>query len=346
MSPFIFGDFMITLDGSIGEGGGQILRSAVALSMVTDKPFRIDNIRAKRDKPGLMRQHLTAITAAEQVCNARVIGAALGSRTLEFHPGKVTPGNYRFAVGTAGSATLVLQTILPALMIADAPSHIDLEGGTHNPWAPPFDFLEKCFLPLIARMGPRITAKLECPGFYPAGGGKFSVDVAPAKLSPLHLTELGQIRQRRGRALIAGLPRRIAERETSVLAQRTGWPADALTIQQFPDSCGPGNSIVVEIQSDHVTELFTAFGQKGITSEALVDQLVAEVRAYEAARVPVGQYLADQLLLPLALARGGSFLTLPLSRHAHTNIEVIGKFLNVAIVVEESRADAVHVRVG
>jgi RNA 3'-terminal phosphate cyclase (ATP) len=337
---------MITLDGSIGEGGGQILRSAVALAMVTGKPFRIDNIRPKRDKPGLMRQHLTAITAAQQVCNARVTGAALGSRTLEFHPGKIIPGNYRFAVGTAGSATLVLQTILPALMIADAPSHIDLEGGTHNPWAPPFDFLEKCFLPLIGRMGPRITAMLECPGFYPAGGGKVSVDIEPAKLAPLHLPDLGTIRNRSGRALIAGLPRRIAERQTAVLAQRTGWPVEALTIQQFPESCGPGNAIVVEIQSDHVTEVFTAFGQKGITSEALVDQLIAEVRAYEAAWVPVGPYLADQLLLPLAMAGGGSFLTPPLSRHAHTNIEVVGQFLNVPMVVEQARTDAVLVRVG
>jgi len=185
---------MIVIDGAQGEGGGQILRSALALSLVTGKPFRIRNIRARRKKPGLMRQHLTAVNAAVEVGAARVAGNAIGSTELTFEPAALCSGSYRFAVGTAGSCTLVLQTVLPALILADGPSELLLEGGTHNPAAPPFDFLAGAFLPLLSRMGPRVAAALERPGFYPAGGGRMRVRVTPAKrLLPLHLTERGAI---------------------------------------------------------------------------------------------------------------------------------------------------------
>jgi RNA 3'-terminal phosphate cyclase (ATP) len=176
---------MISLDGSQGEGGGQILRSALALSLCTGVPFRIDNIRAGRPRPGLMRQHLTAVLAATQVGNAETTGAAVGSRSLTFTPGKPRAGDYTFSVGTAGSATLVLQTVLPALVSADGPSQLVIEGGTHNPASPPFDFLDRTFLPLLARMGPRVHAKLERSGFYPAGGGRIRVSIAPSRLIPL-----------------------------------------------------------------------------------------------------------------------------------------------------------------
>src|SRR6185369_8211050 len=172
---------MIALDGSQGEGGGQILRSALALSLVTGTPFRIDNIRARRARPGLMRQHLTAVEAAAAVGAARTSGAALGSRSLTFAPTTVKAGEHTFSVGTAGSATLVLQTVLPSLLTADRPSSLVLEGGTHNPSSPPFDFLAKAFLPIVAGMGAQVEATLERPGFYPAGGGRFRVTVAPAK---------------------------------------------------------------------------------------------------------------------------------------------------------------------
>src|SRR5262245_8861795 len=165
---------MLIIDGSFGEGGGQILRTALGLSLVTGVPFRIEKIRAGRQKPGLMRQHLTAVNAAAQVGQAEVIGASVGSQELTFTPGKISPGDYTFAVGTAGSATLVLQTVLPALLTAAQPSFLTLEGGTHNPHAPPFDFLARAFLPLIGRMGPSVTATLIRPGFYPAGGGQFT----------------------------------------------------------------------------------------------------------------------------------------------------------------------------
>lgn len=205
---------MITIDGSFGEGGGQILRSSLALSLVTGKPFRIDNIRSKRSRPGLMRQHLTAVCAAMDVGEAEANGAEIGSTQIEFAPKSVRPGDFRFAVGTAGSATLVLQTVLPALLTADKPSKLVLEGGTHNPYAPPFDFLAKVFLPVIEKMGPSVSAKLELPGFYPAGGGRFSIEIRPAgKLKGIEMVERGEIVRLDARALVAQLPPKIGERE-------------------------------------------------------------------------------------------------------------------------------------
>ncbi len=234
---------MLTIDGARGEGGGQILRSALALSAVTGTAVRIQRIRAGREKPGLLPQHLAAVRAAAQISEADVDGDRLGARELVFRPRRVRPGAHHFAVGTAGSATLVLQTVLPPLLLADTPSRLSLEGGTHNRFAPSFDFLSRAFLPLIARMGRRVTATLERPGFYPAGGGRFTIDITPVPgLTPLALTERGLIRRRHARPLVARLPVSIADRE-----------------------------------------------------------------------VPVGTHLADQLLLPMALAGTSTLRTLPLT---------------------------------
>ena len=338
---------MIIIDGSQGEGGGQILRTALALSMVTGKPFRLEKVRAGREKPGLMRQHLTALRAAAEICAAQVTGDELGSRELTFTPGPVSPGHYEFKIGTAGSATLVLQTVLPPLLVAKGPSDLVLEGGTHNPFAPPFNFLDKCFLPLINRMGPSVYAYLERPGFYPAGGGRFTVSIQPvASLNHLELLEAGKPRQHLARALVAGLPRNIAEREVKVIARKLGWEADRLRVETAPDSCGPGNLVTVELEYEALTEVFTGFGQKGVTAEAVAEQVVDEVRRYLAAQVPVGEYLADQLMLPLALAGGGAYKTMALSRHAVTNRHVIGLFLDTPIAVEDAENRNVIVRVG
>src|SRR2546428_9297761 len=160
---------MITIDGSFGEGGGQILRTALSLSLATGTPFRIENIRAGRKKAGLLRQHLTAVLAAAEIGAAEIEGATLGSTMLTFTPKSVRAGEYRFAVGTAGSGTLVFQTILPALLRASAATRVTIEGGTHNSAAPPFDFLDRTFLPLIRKMGATVSLKLERYGFYPAG---------------------------------------------------------------------------------------------------------------------------------------------------------------------------------
>ena len=337
----------LRIDGSEGEGGGQVLRTSLALSMVTGTPVRIDNIRARRAKPGLMRQHLTAVLAAAQVSQAQVEGAEVGSTALAFTPGPVAPGEYRFAVGTAGSVTLVLQTVLPALLTASGPSALTLEGGTHNPLAPPFDFLDRVFLPLIGRMGPRVEARLERHGFYPAGGGRFSVTVEPSpsrSLAGLELLERGEVRHRRGTAILARLPRGIAEREVQHLVQETGWEPSSFEIRQV-DSLGPGNAVLLELESDAVTEIFTGFGEVGVRAETVADRAVEEMRRYLAAGVPVGEHLADQLLLPLALAGSGAFVSLPLSRHATTQIELIPRFLGVRIEVEREERERCLVRV-
>jgi len=186
---------LLELDGSFGEGGGQILRTSLALALLTGKAFHLRNIRARRPKPGLHPQHLMSVRAAATIGNAQTHGASLHSSDLVFEPGAVVPGNYRFDIGTAGSTTLVLQAILPALIVASGRSTLTLERGTHNPHAPPFDFLQKTFLPVLNRMGPAITATMDWPGFYPAGGGKFTVAIKPARrLSPIHLLERGEIR--------------------------------------------------------------------------------------------------------------------------------------------------------
>jgi RNA 3'-terminal phosphate cyclase (ATP) len=335
----------LKIDGSEGEGGGQVLRTSLALSMVTGTPVRIDNIRARRAKPGLMRQHLTAVLAAAKVSQATVEGAEVGSTALVFTPGPVAPGEYHFAVGTAGSVTLVLQTVLPALLTASGPSTLTLEGGTHNPLAPPFEFLDRVFLPLVGRMGPRVEARLERPGFYPAGGGRFSVTVEPtSSLAGLELLERGEIRHRRGTVILARLPRGIAEREVQHVIQETGWDPSAFEIRQV-DSFGPGNVVLLELESDAVTEIFTGFGEVGVRAETVADRAVQEMRGYLAAGVPVGEHLADQLLLPLALAGSGAFVSLPLSRHATTQIELIPRFLGVRIDVEREKREQCLVRV-
>jgi RNA 3'-terminal phosphate cyclase (ATP) len=327
---------MIIIDGSQGEGGGQILRSSLALSLVSGQPFRIENIRAGRKKPGLMRQHLTAVEAAAAVGNARIEGARTGSQQLEFYPRGIAAGSYHFAVGTAGSCTLVLQTVLPALLTADSRSELVLEGGTHNPYAPPFDFLARSFLPLIARMGPKVSAELIRPGFYPAGGGKFTVSIEPvAELKRFDLRERGNLLQRSARATVARLPRKIAERELKVVRDRLDWGAECCAVLEDDTSRGPGNILCLEIASENVTEVFTGFGELGVSAEKVAEKAVGEARQYLAAGVPVGHYLADQLLLPMALAGGGSFRTLAPSRHMTTNIEVIRKFLPVEVSMQE-----------
>jgi len=328
---------MLVIDGSLGEGGGQILRTSLALSLVTGVPFRIENIRARRKKPGLMRQHLTAVKAAAEIGHAEVTGAKIGSLELTFAPGEVVPGEYRFSVGTAGSTMLVLQTVLPALLTAAASSSLTLEGGTHNPFAPPFDFVQRTFLPILNRMGPTVTATLERPGFYPAGGGRCRVVVGPApKLRRLDLLERGAIRRRSAKAVVAGLPRHIAEREIRTIQRLLRWDDDAVRVDELPGEYGPGNVVTIELESEHITEVFTGFGEKGVRAEEVARGVAEEARRYLEANVPVGEHLADQLLIPLALAGGGSFRTLPLSQHSRTNAEVIPMFLHVEIVTTQT----------
>jgi RNA 3'-terminal phosphate cyclase (ATP) len=335
---------MLHLDGSQGEGGGQVLRTSLALSLITQTPFRIDDIRAGRKRPGLRRQHLTALEAATAVGRAEVEGAAVDSRSVTFRPRGVHPGDYRFDVGTAGSVTLVLQTVLPALITAGGSSSLVLQGGTHNPLAPPFDFLERVYLPLLGRMGPRVSATLDRPGFYPAGGGKFRVQIEPAaKLAPLWLTERGDERAVRAKALVSQLPASVGERELRVVRRELGWKDCQVVEVKKPR--GPGNALLLELEHEHVTEMVCAFGEKGVRAEDVAQGAVAEVRAYQRHGAPVGEHLADQLLLLLCLAGSGALRTGPLSLHATTQIALIPRFLDVRVAARQESEHVVHLEV-
>lgn len=316
---------MLTLDGSEGEGGGQILRSALSLSICTQQPFRIDDIRANRQPPGLKRQHLAAVRAAAEICDAEVDGDHIGSRALIFKPGKLRPGNYTFAIGTAGSSTLVLQTVLPPLLSAEQPCSVRVTGGTHNRGSPSFDFLERAFVPLLVRMGARINLELLAYGFYPRGGGEIRATVAPARLHALELHERGPLQRAYAEAYVAALPRHIGERELDVVARVLGWPREQLFLRALPNDMGPGNAMTITIAYENVSEVITGFGERGVRAETLARAAALEAQAYLAARAPVGEHLADQLLLPLALAGGGSFVTTSVSQHLRSNALVIEK---------------------
>jgi RNA 3'-terminal phosphate cyclase (ATP) len=321
---------MLQLDGAAGEGGGQILRTALSLSMITGQAFRIENIRAGRAKPGLLRQHLTAVMAAAEVCGASVEGAVLGSTALSFAPGAVHSGEYRFAVGTAGSATLVLQTLLPALLLAEGRSFVSVEGGTHNMAAPPFDFLQKTFLPLVRKMGPEITIRLDRYGFYPAGGGSISMAINPVdRLSELHLPLQLECTEITATAIVANLPRHIATRELAAVAERLEIAKDGLETVETKDSVGPGNVLLVECHAPEVVHVFTGFGKVGVAAEAVAGEAISQARNFLHCQVSADEHLADQLLLPMALGGGGSFSTSGLSNHSLTNIKVIKAFLSV-----------------
>lgn len=314
---------MITIDGSEGEGGGQVVRNVCALALVTGESVRIENVRARRSKPGLMRQHVTAIEAACAIGGSECEGLTVGSSEVTFRPGRVVPGEYRFAVGTAGSTGLVLQTVLMPLILADKPSRLVLEGGTHNMLAPPFDFIERSFLPVINRMGPRVEARLVRHGFYPRGGGRIEVDITPAPLCGIECADRGASLGVSAAALFAGLPFAIAEREIAVVRRELGWSEREAFVRELPAEDGPGNILLLEAQFEHVTEIVSGFGQLGVTAERVAKTAIARMRGYLTSSAFAGPYLADQLLLPFALASGGAFTTVKPSQHSLTAATII-----------------------
>jgi RNA 3'-terminal phosphate cyclase (ATP) len=325
---------MIEIDGSAGEGGGQILRTSLALSMCTGQPFTLSKIRAGRGKPGLMRQHLTCVNAAAEVCGADVQGAELSSQSLVFTPGPVRAGDFEFNVGTAGSCTLVLQTVWPALMLADGPSRVKLGGGTHNPMAPTFHFLERSYAPLLKKLGANAELTLRRLGFFPAGGGEIEVKIWPAEetLQPFDLNDRGAEVEAYGECFAPAIPRSVVRRELEQLGQALGWTEQQLREGPARQHEGPGNALLATLVHEHLTEVFSGFGQRGVSAEKVACDLVREVQAYQNASGALGPHLADQWALPLALAvwkrqREASFTTVELTSHAKTNFEVIERFL-------------------
>jgi len=270
-----------------------------------------------------------------------VSGAEPGSTTLVFEPGPVKAGDYEFSVGTAGSCTLVLQTLWPALMLAKWQSRLKLGGGTHNPMAPPFHFLERCYAPLLRRLGAESNLDLRRLGFYPAGGGEINVSVHSASetLQPFDLIERGPPVESYAECLAPALPGAVARRELDHLGRALGWEAEQLRTPPVRQNEGPGNALMATLAYENVSELFTQFGEKGLSSDNVANALVKEVRAYEASTAALGPHLADQWALPLALAvwrRGGeaTYTCTELTDHATTNFSVIERFLPARFVTE------------
>lgn len=338
---------MIELDGSFGEGGGQILRSSLALSGITGKPLRLFNIRGGRKKPGLLRQHLTCVRAAAEITGAELSGDALRSSEISFVPGPIRAGDYHFSIGTAGSTSLVLQTILPLLWSASEPSRVILEGGTHNQAAPPFEFLSRCFFPVLKRIGIGVEASLERFGFYPAGGGRVCIEVQPARsFKKVDLLERGDAVTLTAESLFASISSNVAERELDLCRRRLTIPEERCLPRKITNSLGPGNVLFITANDGRLETVVSAFGTRGVTAERVAADAIQEMRAFLAAQVPVCEYLADQLLLPMALAGGGSFLTVQPSLHTQTNITIINQFLDIPIRVAQQSKKAYFIAVG
>lgn len=338
---------MITIDGSEGEGGGQVLRNACALSLITGQPFTIENIRGKRDQPGLMRQHLTAIQAACTIGGSECEGLEIGSSRIVFRPGKVSAGDYSFAVGTAGSTALVLQTVLVPLALADGPSHLVIEGGTHASMAPPFDFIERCFLPVFERMGPRVSAKLTRHGFFPRGGGRIEIDIEPAPLRRIECIDRGAPTGRSGTVLFAGLPDEIAARiRKAALKALPDWDPDAVVLREVPGSQGPGVALMLDAAFENVTEVVSGFGKLGLSAEKIGATAGKRMAGYEASGAFAGPYLQDQLILPFAIAGGGAFSSVKIGEHSRTAAQIAGMFTGRTTSFETIEGARQLVRIG
>ncbi len=337
---------MINIDGSWGEGGGQILRTCLSLATITGQPVRIDRLRANRKKPGLAAQHLTSVRAAATLCQARVSGDTLGSTTLEFMPTRPTrTGNYTFDVtearegGSAGAVTLILQTILIPLALANGSSQVILKGGTHVPWSPPVTYVEEVYLPTLRQLGVQAEVKLNAWGWYPQGGGEVELRVKGRgkPLSGLQLLERGVIKQVRGSAVVTQLPAHISQRmanRAENLLQQANLPAQIQPVRER--GVAPGAGIFLTAEYEHSRAGFSALGGRGIPAERVAETAVEQLLDFHARTVPVDLFLGDQLLLPLALSSEMSqYRVASISKHLTTNAWVIEQFELADIAIEE-----------
>lgn len=322
---------MITIDGSQGEGGGQILRTGIALAAVTGQAVRFVKIRAGRAKPGLRRQHLVAVQAAARISAAALTGDALDSRELTFSPQAISGGDWVFDIGTAGSTTLVLQTVLPLLLQAETASTLRISGGTHNGMAPPAEFVQESLLPVLQGIGIDCQLTLERYGFFPAGGGQLLARIQPwTTVAPLELLQRGRQLQRQATAVIADLPAHVARREAQTLKHRLHWShREVDEVEVAAD--GPGNILIARLRHQAVSSVFSAVGELRKPAERVAEEVVKQVRRHQQSDAPVEEHLADQLLLPLALGAGGRFRCATPSRHCRTNADVIGCFLGPVV---------------
>jgi len=343
----------VTIEGSMGEGGGQIVRTSITLSCLTGKPVRIVNVRANRPKPGLGHQHLAAIRAAAAVCDANLVGATLGSREFLFEPGPVRPGAYRLDVGTAGSTSLVLQTIALPLATAAGDSEVAISGGTHNPWAPCFEYLEAVWAPLMARMGIEIELQLLRAGFYPAGGGKIVARIRGTggldRLKACRWVERGELQRVCGFSAVARLPEHVLRRQADRAARRleqAGVPCEPLALRRL-EAASPGSVLFLLCRSEQVPAAFFALGQRGKPAERVADEAVEQLLEYLQSPGTLDPHAADQMVLPAALAAEPSeFNTTRITRHLITHVELLRRFVPRPIELEGEEGEPGRVSIG
>jgi len=325
----------VEIDGSVGEGGGQVLRTTLSLSCITGKPVRIFNIRKNRPKPGLMRQHLISVKALARIAGAEARGTEPGSLEIFFRPGPVTAGEYLFEIGTAGSVTLLFQSLLPPLLFAKAPSRLVLTGGTHVPFSPSFDYLRDVFSPLLARIGVRVSCKIEQYGFYPRGGGKITARVAPAEeIRGVDLREKGAVLSVTGRSCVANLPLSIAERQRKAAIGPLAAHSPVIDTATVP-SPGKGTFLFIKVDTEAGSAGFSALGAIGKRAEDVGLEAARDALAFIESRAVLDPRLADQLVLFLALSKGPStFTTSQVSNHLVTHLHVVRHMLGTRFEID------------
>lgn len=334
---------MLDLDGSLGEGGGQILRTSLALSLITRKPFHLCNIRARRPKPGLQAQHLMSVQAAAAIGQANVRGATLGSGDLVFEPGETVPGNFHFRIGTAGATSLVLHTVYLPLALAHGPSTVAIEGGTHVLASPCFHFLESTWRGYLGLLGIKLDLAMPRPGFYPRGGGLIEARIeGNSHLCGLDLNEFGEFRKVTGFSAVAGLPEHIAQRQAQRAKERLKKLKLKASLEEVTWPGGPGSVLALELPTTPVPTLIFALGARGKTAEKVADEAVDQVTDFLTPKtLAMDAHSADQILLPLALAAGPSrFRVAKITQHLLTNAAIIRQFLERDITCEGAEGSA------
>lgn len=327
---------MLIIDGSFGEGGGQILRTSLSLAAITGQDVTIENIRANREKPGLRPQHLTSTLAVAEICGADLQGAEVGSSKLMFKPHKVRPGSYEFDVSkiraSAGSVNLILQTILWPLAFAEKQSRVVIKGGTHVPHAPTFNYIDETFLPTVAHMGLHCHYSMVNAGYYPIGGGEVRLEINPVAIfKPIQLIQLDEPVRCELTSAVSNLPASIAERQLNTGIQRLrsmGIKSNS-DIREY-SSPGKGTVFFADVSAGKVNAGFQSLGELKKRAEKVADEACDELEAYRKTGMALDKHLADQLIIPMALAQGNSkFTTCEITQHLLTNIPIVEKFLRV-----------------
>ncbi|MCX8116319.1 MAG: RNA 3'-terminal phosphate cyclase [Desulfobacterota bacterium] len=331
---------MVEIDGAYGEGGGQILRTALACSAILNRPVTVFRIRAGRKNPGLQAQHLKGIEALAEITRGKTEGVKIGSDRIVFIPGEITPGHYQFDIGTAGSVTLLLQSLLLPLCLCQGDSFLKLRGGTHVAWSPPFHYLTEILFPLLRKMGIGVDARIERWGWYPKGGGEVDVKVHPASsLTPLSLTDRGSLRRIYGLSASSHLPAHVAERQRgralARLAEELGFKAEIEVRSDVP-SPGQGSFLFLVCEFEGIKAGFSGLGRKGKRAEEVADEAVGELKDYLGSEGTADPHLADQIVPFMAFcSERSTLITTRVTDHLRTNLWVLEQFLDLSVSITE-----------